>query len=89
MLRISDVQRVATEVATRHNPALKVIAVTRTGSDSGYAEVVVSIQGCATEPCQLMIGLSRDASETALRDTFEHELVQHLADHDSPPVRRV
>jgi hypothetical protein len=81
MLRITDIQRVATEVAARRNPDLKVIAVTRTGSDSAYAEVVVKILGCAEEPCQLMIGLSRDASESTVRHTFETELSQHLEKH--------
>lgn len=80
-LSLTDVQRIAAEVAQREEPALQVMAATRGGSDSSYTEVILTVHGCRAEPCQFMVGVSRDVSEDQCRSAVEQSLRRHLTEH--------
>ena len=90
-LNLTDVRRIAAEVARKENPELEVVAA-RAESDSPYTEVIITIRGCSTEPCQLMIGVSRDATEDEFRVAVHDRLHEHLYEHRSvisqPPPQR-
>ena len=51
LLTLADVQRIATEVAARESQDLSV-AVTPSEGESAYAELIVTLMGCAAEPCK-------------------------------------
>ena len=61
LLTLADVQRIATEVAARESHDLSV-AVTRSEGESAYAELIVTLMGCAAEPCRILIGVDREVS---------------------------
>ena len=84
-LTLSDVRRIATDVARQQNPALEVAAVTTTeGEASTYAEVILMVHGCRVEPCRLVIGVSRTGSELECRGEVKAGLAQHLEEHRMP-----
>jgi len=80
-LTLKDVRRIASEVARQENPALEVIGATSTGDRSAYTEVMLTIRGCRVEPCRVMIGVSRNASEAELRQSVADRLRAHAAEH--------
>ena len=49
-LSLSDVRRIVSEVAREQTPSLEVVAA-RADGDSSYTEVILTVRGCATEPC--------------------------------------
>jgi hypothetical protein len=83
LLSLTDVRRIATEVARQQHPALEVVGAI---AASSYAEVVLSVRDDPAE-CRMIVGVSRDASEPECRDVMTARLQQHLADHLSPTVR--
>ena len=79
-LTLIEVQRIAAEVAAAENPNLQV-SVTRSQGESAYAELILSVIGCSTEPCRTLIGIDRDMTEPEFRIAVLGQLRQHLADH--------
>jgi len=81
-LPLSDVRRIAAEVARQQDAALEVVSATPTGESSTYAEVILTIRGCRQEPCRVLLGVSRDASEGEVRRDIAARLREHLAEHE-------
>lgn len=81
-LKLADVRRIASEVAQNQFPSLEIVAAVAEG-ESGYTEVLMTVRGCRQEPCQIMIGLSRDASESEFRAAIGERLREHLDEHES------
>ena len=79
-LTLADVQRIATEVAARESQDLSV-AVTRSEGESAYAELIVTLMGCAAEPCRILIGVDRDMTDSQFRVAVRDALRQHLQEH--------
>jgi hypothetical protein len=79
-LNLTDVRRIAGEVAHAQNPALEVIAA-RADHDSTYTEVFLTLPGCSAEPCTLIVGVSRDGSEVDFRAAIRERLADHLDGH--------
>lgn len=75
-LTLMDVRRIAIDVARQRDPALEVLAATPAEEGSAYAEVIITVKGCHREPCRLLIGVNRGATEREVRERFE----EHLAD---------
>ena len=79
-LAAKDVERVAHRVAQEKALPIRVIgAIVRRGSD--YVEILVNIVGCASEPCQVSIGVFRDASEEHLSQEIGRRLQRHFDEH--------
>jgi hypothetical protein len=81
-LSLSDVRRIAHDVARQNHPTINVVGATATGG-SDYTEVIVTLERCAEEPRLLSIGITRDMSESSLRRSMDERLRQHLAEHRS------
>ena len=79
---LNEVRRIATEIARQENPALEVISATSSDGGSGYAEVMLIVRGCRAEPCRVMIGVNRNASEAELRQAVVDRLRAHAAEHE-------
>ena len=80
-LSLDDVRRIADEVIRRENPAMRVLAATTAEGGSDYTEIFVTVLGCAKEPCRLIIGLNRGASEAEFRRTVADRFREHLKEH--------
>jgi hypothetical protein len=80
-LTLTDVRRIASDVARQQDPRLEVMGAAPAEGESTYAEVILTVTGCRVEPCRVVVGVRRDASELECRRTFEQRLQQHLAQH--------
>jgi hypothetical protein len=80
-LSLEDVRRIADEVIRQENPAMQVLAATTAEGGSDYTEIIVTVLGCHTEPCRLILGLNRQASEPVFRRTVAEKFRQHLKEH--------
>jgi len=80
-LSLADVRRVTADVARQHDPALDVLGAIPAEEGVYYSEVILTIRGCATEPCRVVIGVSREASEKELGETVKERLQEHWAEH--------
>jgi hypothetical protein len=81
LLSLPEVQRIAADVAHSTNPELEVVAAITSVAGSAYTEVTVTIHGCRQEPCVLVIGAERNASESKFRSEVAEKLRQHLDRH--------
>jgi hypothetical protein len=79
-LSLTEVRRIVAEVARQQTPTLEVVAA-RAEGDSSYTEVILTVRGCSTEPCRIIMGVSREASEAEFRTTVREQLEEHLNDH--------
>src|SRR5262245_21561869 len=79
-LTVTDVTRIATEAARQQSPKLQVIGVTL-GGQGKYAEIIVDIAGCRTQPCRFSVGVFRDATPAALREEISGQLQRHIREH--------
>ncbi len=80
-LSLTDVRRIVAEVAREQTPTLEVVAA-RADGDSSYTEVILTVRGCSTEPCQIVMGVRREAPESEFRDMVRVQLTEHLHDHE-------
>jgi hypothetical protein len=80
-LSLEDVRRIADEVIRQENPAMKVVAATTAEGGSDYTEIIVTVLGCHTEPCRLMLGMNRQVSEPVFRRAVAEKFRQHLKEH--------
>ena len=81
-LTAQDVEQVAHHVVREKALPITVIgAIVRRGSD--YVEILVNIVGCASEPCQISIGVFRDASEEQLSQEIGRHLQRHFDEHQA------
>jgi hypothetical protein len=78
---LTDVRRIAADVAKEQDPRLEVVGATAGEGESTYAEVILTVRGCRAEPCRVMIGVSRDVSEPECRGNVTARLREHLAEH--------
>ena len=83
LLSLPEVQRIAADVAQSKDPKLEVVAAITSVAGSPYTEVTVTIHGCQREPCVLVIGAERNASESKFRSEVAEKLQQHLDQHRS------
>ena len=77
-LNLSEVARIARDAAREHSLPVEVVGAVPGGADGRYVEVLVSIDGCAREPCQVEVGVFRDVAEGRLRQEIGARLRQHI-----------
>jgi hypothetical protein len=61
--------------------ALDVVGVTVSDGEGKYTEVILRVQGCQKQPCQVALGVFRDVSESALRVEIAQKVRQHIDEH--------
>ena len=61
-LTLTDVQRIATDVAQQQHAGIDVIGVTKREGSSSSAEVLFAFRDCAAEPSRALVGVSRHTS---------------------------
>jgi hypothetical protein len=77
MLALSEVKRIAVEVASAAGPRFGVLSAATTGGGSAYVEVTVMIDDCGDQPRRVVIGADRSAGESNLRHAIATRLGQH------------
>lgn len=81
LLTLTEVRRIAADVARQQDPSLEVVAATPSEGKSAYAEVLFTMGGSGSDPYRLIIGITRDASEPECRRAVGQRLERHLAKH--------
>ena len=78
---LPQITRTAQEIASDYSPNLRVVATVLGAGSGDYVEVLLNIAGCYREPCQLQIGLFRNASRETIRQELTAKLRQHFEGH--------
>ena len=78
---LNDLQRIAADVARQADDRLEVVAAIPAEGSPVYTEVMLTLRGCRLEPCRMMVGVRRDASESEIRHAVADRLRQHLDEH--------
>jgi hypothetical protein len=78
-LTLTEVRRIASDVARHDYPDVDVLGVTPREGSSTSAEVIFAIRACDHEPCRVLIGVSRQISEGECRGTVRAQLHERLA----------
>ena len=77
-IELNDVRRIAEEVVSQQDNALRVLGVRGTEGGGNYTELFLTVQRCAPEPCLIALGLDRNMSESALRSQVAERVRKHL-----------
>lgn len=75
---ITDISRTVLEA---HDPSLELLGVRSTGGANERAEVVVRISGCHSEPCRLVLNVSRQLTREQLARQISDQLRDAIATH--------
>jgi hypothetical protein len=81
-LSLTNIRRLAVDVAREESPALEVVGTTNAEGAANYAEVIVADHSRRDDSRHLVIGLSRSASESAIRDQLRDRLREGLRNPD-------
>jgi hypothetical protein len=76
---LKTVSDIANVVAREQNDRLEVVGVSPGGGDGAYTEIMIVVNGCRRNPCNISLGVLRDVSEAELRSTIAEKLREHLA----------
>jgi len=79
-LTVTDVTRIATEAAREQSSQLHVVAVTL-GGEGNYAEIIIDIAGCRSEPCRFSVGVFRDTAAATVHEEISGQLQRHMREH--------
>jgi hypothetical protein len=80
-LTIDSITTMSRAVAADYDPRLHVMGVVSTDGESGRVELLLTIEGCHTDPCVIMVNVTRlgqAAFERDLREKFRDALASHL-----------
>jgi|SRR6516164_4755576 len=77
-ITLTDIRRIAEDVAQEHDPPLDVVGVTTRQGSSGSAEVIFGVRECEAEPCRFVISVNRRGSEAECRSAVRTRLREHL-----------
>jgi len=76
---LKTVADIASDVAREQNDRLQIVGVSPGEGDGAYTEILIVVNGCRNEPCNISLGILRDVSEEDLRLTIAEKLRAHLA----------
>jgi hypothetical protein len=79
---VFDVTRIARKAARDQTLPVEVIGVAP-GRNGDYAEILVYVDGCPSDPCLVEMGVFRNRSEAELRQTIGDKLRSHIREHSS------
>ena len=65
-LGVSDVTRIARQAVFDHALPFEIVGVLHSSSGSGYVEILANTDGGSSDPRQVLIGVFRNLSESAL-----------------------
>jgi hypothetical protein len=77
-LSLTDVQRIANDVAHQQHPGLDVVGVISREGSTSSAEVVFTLRNCDREPCRVVVDVSRQTSESECRRAVRSQLADQF-----------
>ncbi len=80
-MNVTDVTRIAQEAVNAQSSKLRVMGVTMGNGDGNYAEVIIDLEDCGTQPCRMSVGIFRNASEDTVRGEIVKRLERHVREH--------
>ena len=80
-MSVSAISRIAGAAARRTSPQLEVTGVTINAGGSDYVEILFDIRGCHRESCQVVLGVFRNLTESALESAIADQLRAHVVEH--------
>jgi hypothetical protein len=83
LLTQDEITVISLDVVRQYSKALDFVGVMASEGGSGRVEIMVTIQGCHEQPCQLILNLSR-ADRVALQDELRQKLEAALRTHGIP-----
>ena len=87
-LDATNVMRIAREATLEQSLPLKVAGVVFAGGGGDYVEILITIDGCPSEPCRFSIGTFRHGSEAELRDEIGERLRRYYDAYRTFHARR-
>jgi hypothetical protein len=81
-LSLAELTRIAEAVGREQTPALTIVGVASSDSDSERVELLITVAGCHNEPCTLLLNLSRH-ERTQFEAELRSELRRTLRTHQS------
>ena len=78
-LTLTDVRRIASDVAQQEHPALEVVGVTPREGSTTSAEVILIVRDREDQPGPMVIGVSRQTSEIECRGAVRTRLQERLS----------
>ena len=82
-LSLEDLARVAKEAARSAGSDVDVLGVMRSEGEGDYAEVILTIRHCPSDPCQIVIGFDRGSPESVVRARLEEKIAEHIRTHQT------
>ena len=79
-ISLTDIERIANEIAAEENAGLCVVAAGNSGGSADYTEVLLTLHRRLGEPIQLVIGTSRNAAESEVRRLLRDRLRDQLGE---------
>lgn len=79
LLTLTDIRRIATDVARENRSHLDVLAAKKAGSESEYAEVMLENRECPQPPCLVVVGVDRNSTEEECRTAIQASLRRQAA----------
>jgi len=73
---LTQLRRIAADVARQEAPMLEVVGVAPLGHESAYAELMLATRDGAADPRRTVVGVNRDTSESAYRTVLKERLQQ-------------
>lgn len=80
-LKVTELARIATDVAHEVSSDLRVVGVTLGAGGGEYAEVLLTIEGCRKEPCQIALGFLRNVPRSVVHTHIAEKLREHMKAH--------
>ena len=80
-MNVTDVTRIAKAAVSAQSARLRVMGVTMGKGDGDYAEVIIDLEDCGSQPCRMSVGVFRNASEDTVRDEIVKRLERHVREH--------
>jgi hypothetical protein len=75
---LKTVSDIANEVIRKQDDRLEVVGVSPGVGDGAYTEIMIVVNGCRKNPCNISLGVLRDVSEEELRVTIAQKLREHM-----------
>lgn len=78
-LTLTDLRRIAAEIAHEEQPGLEVLAATNGEGAANYAEIILAFHADDPDPRRIVVGVSRPISESEMRHVMRERLRDQLA----------
>jgi len=84
-LSLPDVELMARDISRAEDSQLEVLAARHGEGAADYVEIILTLHRQASDPTQLVIGISRNSAPSEMRRLFRLQLREHLRNTGTTP----